>query len=47
MTRKGMAINVNAVLKNQNPNTTYMIGHKRKGMVTFFVPYLTSNVSRL
>lgn len=25
MTRKGMAINVNAVLKKQNPNTTYMI----------------------
>lgn len=25
----------------------YDRGHKRKGMVTFFVPYLTSNVSRL
>jgi len=42
MTRKSMAIDANAVLKKKNPTNkpTYMIGHKRKGMVTCFCPLL-------
>lgn len=36
--RKGMAINVNAVLKKQQQNAIYMTGHKRKGMITLLSP---------